>query len=108
MVISSALATQSSAPNTGEGESIDVAMYETMPRRRLLHVDYMNKGVLYPWGTHIIREGAPVRDRPVQDPRMESWACATGPFLKNKFARGHWSGGSVREQKSTGHLSSVA
>ena len=49
MVISSALAAVFRAQRTGEGESIDVAMYETMLRVGAYYmIDYMNKGVLYP------------------------------------------------------------
>lgn len=49
MVISSALAALHRAQVSGEGESIDVAMYETMLRVGAYYmIDYLNKGVLYP------------------------------------------------------------
>lgn len=49
MVISSSLAALHRAQATGEGESVDVAMYETMLRVGSYYmVDYLNKGVLYP------------------------------------------------------------
>lgn len=49
MVISSALAAVYRAEKTGEGESIDVAMYETMLRVGAYYmIDYLNEGIEYP------------------------------------------------------------
>lgn len=49
MVVSAALAAVFRAQRTGEGESIDMAMYETMLRVGVYYmIDYLNKGVEYP------------------------------------------------------------
>ncbi|MDO5060668.1 MAG: L-carnitine CoA-transferase [Actinomycetaceae bacterium] len=49
MVVSSALAAVYRAGKTGQGESIDLAMYETMLRVGVYYMlDYLNKGVEYP------------------------------------------------------------
>lgn len=49
MVVSSAMAAVYRAQKTGEGESIDLAMYETMLRVGVYYmVDYLNEGVEYP------------------------------------------------------------
>ena len=49
MIISSALAALHRVGVTGEGESIDMAMYETLLRVGTYYMmDYMNAGILYP------------------------------------------------------------
>lgn len=49
MVVGSALAAVYRAQKTGEGESIDLAMYETMLRVGVYYmVDYLNEGIEYP------------------------------------------------------------
>lgn len=49
MVVSSALGALHKATRTGQGESIDLAMYETMLRVGAYYmIDYLNDGVLYP------------------------------------------------------------
>ncbi len=49
MVVSSALAAVFRAQHSGEGESIDVAMYETMLRVGVYYMlDYLNAGIEYP------------------------------------------------------------
>ncbi|NLH69643.1 MAG: L-carnitine CoA-transferase [Brooklawnia sp.] len=49
MVVGAALAAVYRAQKTGEGESIDVAMYETMLRVGTYYmIDYLNKGIEYP------------------------------------------------------------
>ncbi len=49
MVLSSALAALHNAKRTGEGESVDVAMYEALLRvSHYYMIDYFNNGTLYP------------------------------------------------------------
>ncbi len=49
MVVGAALGAVYRAQKTGEGESIDLAMYETMLRVGVYYmVDYLNKGIEYP------------------------------------------------------------
>lgn len=49
MVVGAALAAVWRAAKTGEGESIDLAMYETMLRVGVYYmVDYLNRGIEYP------------------------------------------------------------
>ncbi|MCT2978209.1 L-carnitine CoA-transferase [Propionibacterium freudenreichii] len=49
MVVSSALAAVFRAQKTGKGESIDLAMYETMLRMGAYYmIDYLNAGIEYP------------------------------------------------------------
>ncbi|MFB6468713.1 L-carnitine CoA-transferase [Cytobacillus sp. Hz8] len=49
MVVGSSLAALHKAQKTGEGESIDVAMYEVMLRMGAYYMmDYLNGGILYP------------------------------------------------------------